>query len=137
MNEQAATTLMSTSTRALLAICIGLSTASGACSDAAKTVAADTCRRTIPPGEPVPPLSEVARANKSAEFTWEFGTHLSATEYVKWLKIGLRDFQVVSDNGTDLYLGKQVDGDAYRLHLTLHGDTTGSCVQVHLTASPD
>ena len=142
-NEQSSATLMRkatldrTASYVLLAICIGLSTAFGACSDASRRVVEDIFNRTIPPGDTVPTLSDNARASQSVEFTWEFGTHLNATEYAEWLKTRLRDFQLVKENGAELYLGKQIDGDAYRLHVTLHGEAAGTRVHVQLTASPD
>ena len=64
-------------------------------------------------------------------------THLNPNDYVEWLKSRLRDFQVVKEGGADLYFGKPVDGDAYRLHITLHGEASGTRVHVQLTASPD
>ena len=63
-------------------MCIGLSTAFGACSDASRRAVEDILSRTVPPGDTVPTLSEIARARQSDEFTWEFVTHLNPNDYV-------------------------------------------------------
>jgi hypothetical protein len=123
---------------ALLSGCIGVGVlALAACSDASRAVAQGILRRTVPPGDTPPSLSEPVRADQSLQFTWEFETHLSTMAYADWLKAQLRDFQVVDERGSDLRFGQAVGGDAHRLHVTFQASTPMTRVHVQLVTSPD
>ncbi len=127
-----------TASRTLFLACVGLTVLwLPACSDATATLAQEILIRTIPPGDSEPSLSEPVRSGQSLQFRWDFEGHLDATDYFNWLSSRLRDFQVVERNGSDLYMAKHVDGDAYRLHVTLESGTGVTRIHVQFTASPD
>ena len=127
-----------TAWRALLSTYIVVSGfAFSVCSDASRGVAQGILSRTVPAGDTLPALSEPVRAGQSLQFNWDFETHMSVIDYAEWLKTRLKDFQVVDEHGSDLHLGKQVGGDAYRLHVTLQAATPVTRVHVQLAAAPD
>jgi hypothetical protein len=65
--------------------------------DASRTTAQEILRRTIPPGDALPTLSDPMRSGPSLQFTWDFETHLTLSAYTAWLKEHGRSFEVVQD----------------------------------------
>jgi hypothetical protein len=113
----------------------------GACTSArrdyANVLATDVAGRTVGPGDTAPPLPAPTRSETSLIFTWDFETHMNPQTYGAWLKTRLGDFQLVVAGDSGLRFARQVDGDAYRLHVTLQSDPAGTRVHAVLTASPD
>jgi hypothetical protein len=108
------------------------------CSSTAGTPAGDILRRTVPPGESVPSLSGPAWSGQSAQFTWDFDTHMSATAYSEWLTQQLRgDFQPVERDGSHLFMTKHASGDLHRLRLAFSMSGPLTHVQAVLTSAPD
>jgi hypothetical protein len=133
-----AVTLGLVARRTVFVACMGLMGLSlSACDDPSRSLAQDVLSRTIPPGDPVPSLSEPVRSGQSLQFTWDFESRMDPTGYADWLKTRLGDFQVIDGRASNLHLAKQVDGDAYRLHVTLLSGTGVTGVHMQLTASPD
>jgi hypothetical protein len=108
------------------------------CGDPIAVAARDVARRTAPPGDVAPSLSQPLWSNQSTQFVWDLDTHLNATAYGAWVRGALADFEVVNATGLALQMGKLIGGDAYRLSITMQSGTASvTHVHVQLTVSPD
>jgi hypothetical protein len=105
--------------------------------DSSRTTELEMLRRTIPPGDAVPTLSEPVRSGQSLQFTWDFDTRLTSSKYQAWLKEHLRDFEAVQEGPFRLRLATHIGGDAYRLLMTAEPGTGTTHIHAQLTASAD
>ena len=119
----------------LLAGLVSAASLSAGC-DSSRTTVQEILRRTIPPGDAVPTLSESARSGQSLQFIWDFDTHLTPSEYQAWLE-HVRDFEVVQEGQSRLSLATHIGGDAYRLLITAEPGTGTTRIRAQLTASAD
>ena len=94
--------------------------------------------RTIPAGHQVPSLAPAPTTGTAAQFTWDFETLVTASDYIAWLKDQFRDYEIVADDAAHVRLAKVAPGDAYRLMVSLD-PRGGGLTHVHaqLTIAPD
>ena len=120
----------------LLAGLVSAASLSAGC-DSSRTTVQEILRRTIPPGDAVPTLSEPVKSGQSLQFTWEFDTRLTPSEYQVWLKEHVHDFEVVQESPSGLSMATHIGGDTYRLLMTADPGTGTTHIRAQLTASAD
>jgi hypothetical protein len=121
----------------VVAIYLGLTILGSVGCDSSRTNAGDTLRRTVPEGDSEPALAGPVWSGQSAQFTWDFETHLDAMAYTAWLAERLRDFEIVTQDSGHVLLRKYRDGDSYRIQLVLDNMNGRTRVHATLNASPD
>ena len=103
--------------------------------DSSQALAQDILRRSVPPGESAPPLSQAIRSTGSAQFMWDIDTHRD--DYATWVRQQLLDFEVVTASPAQLRMAKMVGGDACRLLFVIEPRAGVTHVHVEMTERPD
>jgi hypothetical protein len=100
--------------RLVLALLVAVACQNGA----VEREAARLRRLTVPPGEPTPAISRVAREDYAVEMGWEVTTRWGWRRYTEWVEIQLEpEFDRISITPTRMTFRRRLGGDVHTLKL--------------------